>query len=438
MSGRPDTIFALASGSRRAGVAVFRVSGAGAAQSAAALCGRNDFVPRQASLATLRAPDTGTIIDRALVLYFKAPASFTGEDIVEYHLHGGASVIAALTAALSKQPLHRLAEPGEFTKRAFENGKIDLTEAEAVADLIAAETEAQRLQALDQLGGGLSRLYRAWTERLTKILAHQEADIEFPEDDLPQGLSTTLVPLISALQNEIDIHLQDSRRGERLRDGIRVAIVGAPNAGKSSLLNALMSRDVAIVSDEAGTTRDVIEAHLDLGGYPVILADTAGLRATDNRIEAEGIKRARDNAAIADIKLALFDATVPRDPETLALVDDKTIVVLTKSDLAAPQATDALAISVKAGTGMDALLQTLAVRVAEMFGRNTGAVPTRERHRTALEEARECLARAINAPLPELAAEDLRLAVRAIGRITGRVHVEDVLDRIFRDFCIGK
>lgn len=259
-----DTIFALASGSWRAGVAVIRVSGAQAANTFKHLTGQALPSPRVATLATLS--DGGRAIDRALVLYFQAPASFTGEDVVEYHVHGGRAVINALLASLGRQVGCRLAEPGEFTRRAFENGKLDLTEAEAVADLIDAETEAQRVQALDQLEGKLSELYRGWTEALKKALAHQEADIEFPDEDLPGGISDGLKPGVQKILSDIRAHLDDKRQGERLRDGVRVAIIGAPNAGKSSLLNAMAARDVAIVSPEAGTTRDVLEAHLNLAG----------------------------------------------------------------------------------------------------------------------------------------------------------------------------
>lgn len=428
-----DTIFALASGSYRAGVAIIRVSGPAALNTLRALSGITNPQPRAAVVAVLK--KDGRLLDHALTLYFKGPASYTGEDTVEYHLHGGRAVIEGVLAALAALPSCRLAEPGEFTKRAFENDKLDLTEAEAVADLIAAETEAQKLQALDQLGGALAALYQGWTDRLARVLAHQEADIEFPDEDLPAGLSNVLAPDIERLQAEISAHLNDNRRGERLRDGLRVAIVGAPNAGKSSLLNALAQRDVAIVSDEAGTTRDIIETHLDLGGYPVILADTAGLRRTDQKVEAEGIRRAEDLARRADLKIALFDPASPRDAETQELVDGNTIVVFSKADV---KKTDGLSVSAVTGEGMDRLLSELTSRVSELFKKQSGPALTRARHRTALEEASAHLARAAAADLPELAAEDLRLALRALGRITGRVHVEELLDRIFRDFCIGK
>jgi tRNA modification GTPase len=430
-----ETIFALASGSVRAAIAIIRLSGPQALPACRALSWKGDVEPRRVYVHTLTDPETGKELDHAVILFFKAPLSYTGEDLVEFQLHGGRAVVDGVLQALAKIPGCRMAEPGEFSKRAFENGKMDLTEAEAVADLIDAETEAQRLQALDQLHGSLSRLYEGWAESLSGILSHQEADIEFPEEDLPKGLGAALRPGIEQLQKEIREHLADNRRGERLRDGVVIAILGAPNAGKSSLLNALARRDAAIVSEEAGTTRDIIETHLDLGGYPVILADTAGLRTTDNKIEAEGIRRAERLAEKADLKLALFDATKEQDAETLRQVDGRTITVFTKSDLAKGKG---LSVSSTTGEGVDLLLKLLTEAVAVQFKTRAGPVPTRQRHRTALEEASSALERCLQADLPELAAEDLRLGLRALGRITGRVHVEDILDKIFRDFCIGK
>lgn len=438
----PATIYALASAHGRAGVAVVRVSGPLARK---ALQGIAEDLPqpRLAALRRLHDPATGAHLDDALVLRFDAPASFTGEDVVELHLHGGRAVVDGVLAALAGIDGLRMAEPGEFTRRAFENGKLDLTAAEAVADLIAAETEAQRLQALDQLGGGLAKLYGGFSDRLAKIVAHVEADIEFPDEDLPDGVAAQMRDAVLQLRVELAAHLDDARRGERLRDGLLVAIVGAPNAGKSSLLNALAGRDAAIVSDEAGTTRDIIEVALDLGGYPVVLADTAGLRETDNRIEAEGIRRATARAGDADLKLALFDGGAV-DDATAALVDARTIAVQTKQDLHGkvdmklPVHLATVGATVNDPRGLDALLAVLTQAVKDFFGTRKTALPTRERHRAALNEALSHLDRATDAALPELFAEDLRMALRAIGTITGRVHVEDLLDRIFRDFCIGK
>lgn len=441
-----DTIYAPATPAG-GGIAIIRVSGPKAGETMRKLTGKKLPRMRTVRLFTFRDPETGVKIDQGVVLFFRGPASYTGEDMVEYQVHGGRSVIESLLNAIGGMEGCRLAEPGEFTRRAFENDRMDLTEAEAVADLIAAETEAQRLQALSQLGGSLYRLYDGWTERLKKALAHQEADIEFPDEDMPDGVSSSIMPEIKALILEINDHLGDNRRGERLRNGISIAIFGAPNVGKSSLVNALAQRDVAIVSDTAGTTRDVIEVHLDLGGYPVTVADTAGLREADSdMIEAEGIRRARMRASEADLKIAMFDAqNYPEiDEETASLVDEDTIVVFNKTDLSEPEAAivrgrDAVHISVKTEKGLRALLERITEEVKSRFAAGGDApVLTRERHRAALQDCADALTRALETDMPELTAEDIRLAMRALGRITGRVDVEDLLDVIFRDFCIGK
>ncbi len=451
---RHQTIYALASAPGRAGVAVLRVSGPDAHVSLRLLAGRA-IQPRVAVLCRLRDPVSQETIDEALVLTFTAPASYTGEDVAEYHLHGSTAVVRSLLGFLSRQPGHRMAEPGEFTRRAFEHGKMDLTEAEAVADLIDAETEAQKAQALEQLGGALSALYDGWREKLTRALAHIEADIDFPDEDLPDGVAAQVRPVLAALAAELDDHLSDNRRGERLRDGIQVAVIGAPNAGKSSLVNALARRDVAIVSAQAGTTRDIIEVHLNIGGYPVIMADTAGLRpdqiGTEGHegIESEGIRRALKRADEADIRLLLFDAaTLPAiDPHTIALADERALVAVNKADINPDAAallsekltTEVISVSVSRETGLGDLTAALVARIDKLMERRRpGPSLTRERHRAALTECRAALGRAMGAHLPELAAEDVRLAVRALGRITGRVDVEDLLDVIFRDFCIGK
>jgi len=392
-------------------------------------------------LAGLRDPVTGELFDKALVLSFPGPGSFTGEDVVELHLHGGRAVLSAATQALTGLGL-RVAEPGEFSRRAFEHGKLDLTEAEAIADLVDAETAAQRRQALRQMEGALGQLYDGWRHRLTRALAHLEADIDFPDEDLPGGLLDAVRPVVEGLVAELSAHLADQGRGERLRDGISIAILGAPNAGKSSLLNAIARRDVAIVSNQAGTTRDVIEVQLDLGGYPVLLADTAGLRDAADQVESEGIRRALDRAAKADLKLLVFDGGELPDPATLALADEDAILVMNKADLPGAVAPlvgrPILPLSARTGDGVPALLSALEQAVAARYAPSGAPALTRARHRSALEECRENLHRAQQAPLPELAAEDVRLAVRALGRITGRVDVEDLLDVIFRDFCIGK
>lgn len=441
-----DTIFALATAPGRAGVAVVRVSGAAAGEALRALSGRALPVARMAVLTKLRDPATAEALDDALVLWFPAPRSFTGEDVAELHLHGGRAVVAGVVGALGELPGLRPAEPGEFTRRAFENGRMDLTAAEAVADLVHAETAAQRRQALRQMAGALGALYEGWRSRLLRALAHLEADIDFPEEDLPGGVSDAVRPVIEALAAEIAAHLDDRGRGERLRDGLHVAIVGAPNAGKSSLLNALAGREAAIVSSRAGTTRDVIEVHLDVGGYPVVLADTAGLREAKDEIEEEGIRRALDRAGHADLKLAVFDGTEwpALDEATQRLVDDDAMVVVNKVDVRRPpqggtvNGRPVLPVSARTGEGLRALEQGLAAVAADRLAGSGTPALTRARHRSALEDCRASLIRALDAALPELAAEDVRLASRSLGRITGRVDVEDVLDVIFRDFCIGK
>lgn len=440
-----DTIFAPATAPGQAGVAVIRVSGPGAAAAAADLTGSAVPPPRSAVLRTLRGPD-GDVIDRGLVLWFPGPNSFTGEDVVEFQVHGGRAVAAALADALIARTPVRPAAPGEFTRRAFLNGRLDLTEAEGLADLVAAETAAQRRQALRQMSGSLGRLYETWRTDLISLLAHAEADIDFPDEDLPDGLAATVRPRVIELRDRIAAHLDDGQRGERLRDGLYVVIVGPPNAGKSSLLNALARRDAAIVSTIAGTTRDVIEVHLDIGGYPVLLADTAGLRRAADAIEGEGVRRALARAAQADLKIVLADATGAgaAGAEVAELIDADSLVALNKVDLApaagpvAVAGHPALPISVKTGSGMTTFLSTLEDMVASRLDAGGAPMLTRARHRAALEECHAALQRAVGADATELVAEDLRLAARGLGRITGRVDVEDILDVVFADFCIGK
>jgi tRNA modification GTPase len=450
-----DTIFALASAPGRGGVAVIRLSGPRAASALQALTGKPCPAPRLASRAHFIDPQSQDLLDDGLALWFPGPASFTGEDVVELQGHGGRAVTDSLLQALAQLPGLRPAEAGEFSRRAFHNGKLDLTQAEAIADLVDAETSAQQRQALRQMGGALARLYDGWRTDLVRSLAHLEAYIDFPDEDLPPEVDQGARDGIDALRHAMADHLADGHRGERLRDGLSVAIVGAPNAGKSSLVNALARRDAAIVSATAGTTRDVVEVHLDLGGYPVVLADTAGLRDATEDIEAEGIRRAHARAQDADLKVAVFDGTAwPNlDTHTVNLVDDSTVVVINKGDqfdahaLQNAAATGAalvkgqvpLVVSVKSGAGMSAFLDHLEEAVKSRL-ESHGAAPalTRARHRAAIEDCAACLGRSLQAPALELMAEDLRLAARALGRITGRVDVEDLLDVIFRDFCIGK
>ncbi len=441
-AGKP-TIYAFSTAPGKSAIAVLRVSGPAAAESIRHLTKRDLPKPRHAALR--RIFSGGERIDDALVLWIPGPKSETGEDMAEFHLHGGRAIAAAALEALAQLSGYRAAGPGDFTRQAFDNGRLDLTQAEAIADLVEAETAAQRRQALRQMDGALGQLYEGWREKLVASLAHLEAAIDFPEEDLPATVTTTLDHDIQWLQGEITQCLDDGRRGERLREGFSIAILGAPNAGKSSLLNALAGREAAIVSARAGTTRDVIEVHLDIAGYPVILADTAGLRQTADEIEAEGVRRALARAAAADLRIVLFDATrwPATDRETADQIDDNSLILLTKSDLSCPAdprvgERPALAVSARTGAGIAELLARLEAMAIERFC--PGALPalTRQRHRQALAECRAALDRAMDAPSLELKAEDLRLAARALGRITGRVDVEDILDRIFRDFCIGK
>ncbi len=434
-----DTIYALSTPPGRSAVAVVRVSGPFAHESLKALTQAQQFPTlRQAVLRKIAF--NGKPIDSAVVVIFAAPSSFTGENIVEYQLHGGWSVVQSLLHSLSQMDGHRMALPGEFTRRAFENGKLDLTEAEAVADLIDAETEAQRLQALDQLSGSLEAIYEDWKNGLAHTLALMEADLDFSDQDLPDDMLLKVRPDISALVQQISNHLDDNRRGERLRNGFRVAILGAPNAGKSSLLNALAPRDAAIVSPTAGTTRDVIEVHLDLGGFAVIMADTAGIRGeTPDAIESEGIRRALAHADQADLKILMFDGTKDADAATLNLIDENALLVINKyDDPAFRTPSNGINISTRNGYGLDILLQKIVQHLEAQIGARSTPALTRARHREALEKARDALARSMTAALPELAAEDMRMAIRHLGSITGRVDVEDLLDMIFRDFCIGK
>lgn len=451
MSGRDlnrKTIYAPATASGPAGVAVFRVSGPAAAGALKKLSNQNTLpLPRTASLRALFHPLTKDILDRALVIWFPAPHSFTGEDVVELHTHGGRAVTQAVTEALSALPDCRLAEPGEFTRRAFENGRMDLTEAEAIADLVHAETEAQRRQALRQMQGALGKLYNDWHEKLARILAYMEAAIDFADEDLPADMVEQQLAHLKKLRDEIAHHLDDNHRGERLREGLSIAILGPPNAGKSSLLNALARRDVAIVSSTAGTTRDVIEVHMDLGGYPVLLADTAGLRESVDAVENEGVRRALQRAEQADLKLLVFDGAHWPEPDgtTFELIDDHSIMVVNKSDqvknkwFVVQGIGEPLFLSAQSGDGLPELLKTLTQEIEKHFGVvNEAPSLTRARHREALEECANHIARALKVAQTDMRAEDIRLAMRSLGRITGRVGVEDLLDIIFRDFCIGK
>jgi tRNA modification GTPase len=437
------TIFAQTTGRGAAALAVIRLSGPGTAAALAALGMEPLPAPRVATRVRLRDPDSGVVLDDALVLWFPGPASFTGEDVAELSIHGGRAVITAVAGALGLIAGLRPAEPGEFTRRAFENGKLDLTQVEAVADLVAAETEAQRVQALDQLSGGLGSRFEGWRARLTAIIAEVEAAVDFADEEIPPDLLSGINPKILGLIENFDQHIDEGDRGERLREGLRVVILGAPNVGKSSLLNAIAGRNAAMVSTTAGTTRDVIEVHLDLGGLPVILSDTAGLRESRDELEAEGVRRAWDRAGSADLRLVVFDAseTVP-DAASVALLGPGSLGVMNKIDLEAGEtAPDFVPVSARDGRGIKVLLDRIEGALAERLGRAGPAPLTRARHRAALVEARDGLRRALEADptgAPEILAEELRSAARALGRVTGRVDVEDMLGRIFSEFCIGK
>jgi tRNA modification GTPase len=401
--------------------------------------------PRRMVVRSLYDPLSGELIDRGLAVWFEAPQSETGEMMAELHLHGGRAVVNGAIDAIQKLGFCRLAEPGEFTRRAFEHRKLDLTEAEAIADLVASETAEQRKLALEQLGGALHRLYEDWRTLGLAALAHLEAAIDFPDEDLPKGIADEVKAGIAKLRGEIAAHLED-RRGERLREGLSIAIIGPPNAGKSSLLNLLARRDAAIVSEFAGTTRDVIEVHLDLGGWPVVLADTAGLRDSGDAIEQEGVRRARARAELADLRLLVLDATTDWQTAMQALTAPSAhwnpaldIVVANKVDLAPVDAVGVVPLSALSGAGLPELLSRIERSAGHLMEQGAGAPPlTRARHREALGEAEQALGRALEAKEVALAAEDLRLAMRAIGRITGTVRIDELLDVIFRDFCIGK
>jgi len=452
MHSRDQTIFALSSGRPPAAIAIVRVSGPRAGHILDSLTGRRP-VPRVATRATLR-DRGGEALDDAVTLWFPAPRSATGEDVAEFHVHGGRAVLNALFAALASFADVRAAEPGEFTRRAFENGKIDLTEAEGLDDLIHADTDRQRRQALRQLQGLLGDRARDWRKQLIESSALIEAGIDFADEgDVPEDLLKPALEKISRLRDEIQKTLAASAQSERLRDGLTVAIAGPPNAGKSTLLNRLVRREAAIVSPYAGTTRDAIEVHLDLDGYPVTLIDTAGIRETDDPIEREGVRRARDRAASADLVLWLEDGeggpsrTIEEGAATRWRVRTKVDLLGPENDAANPRQLEAnlgqgrcFAVSASRGDGVDELVGALASFAGGWFGAGEAAAITRLRHRSILQEAAASLAKArgLADRGDELVAEELRISVHLLGRLLGRVDIEDVLDSIFRDFCIGK
>jgi tRNA modification GTPase len=443
-----DTIFALSSGHGRAGIAVIRVSGP-AARSVLEQMAQPCPPPRQAALRLIRHPQTRDILDQALVLYFQAPASETGEDIVELQGHGGTAVVKAILNALSALPGLRMAEPGEFARRAFENGKMDLTQVEGLADLIDAETEAQRRQAVAQTGGVLERLYSGWRGDVLQAMALVEAAIDFSDEGDVSGRAVhNAEEIVRALNAVIDAHLNDGHRGEILRDGFKVVLAGPPNAGKSSLLNALARRDAAIVSSTPGTTRDVIDVRLDLGGVPVIVSDTAGVRPTNEPVEQEGIRRTMGRARTADLVLWLTDATVQAEPPPQELHAHASMVlkVASKTDLvegrvlAGPGQTFDAAISVTTGDGLAALIDRLTNEGVQRAGDGAAPALTQLRHRQHLTDCHTAIREFLSEPPAaiELRAEHLRRGAAALGRLTGRIDAEQVLGQIFGRFCVGK
>jgi tRNA modification GTPase len=386
----------------------------------------------------------GAILDQALVLRFKAPASYTGEDATELHLHGGRAVVEAVSTALLDLGV-RPAEPGEFTRRAFENGKLDLTQAEAIADLIDAETAEQSAQAVGQLGGALAETYAGFRQDLLTALSLVEAEIDFPDEDIPDALASRAGPVLDALIEDLQRALADGRRGERIRDGYRIVLIGETNAGKSSLFNALVEREAAIVTPIAGTTRDVLDAALVIGGYAVTLSDTAGLRDSDDPVEAEGVRRARARAEAADLRLWVVAPGDPVGPAG-ALVRPGDLCIRTKADLDradwldVPEGIATLTVSPTAGEGLEALTDWLSDRLAADLSGGDFPALTRERHRLRLEEALASVRAGRQALVvaPEMAGEDLRRAAHSLARVTGEIGVEDVLGEVFASFCIGK
>lgn len=441
-----DTIFARASGAGKAGVAVFRLSGPQSHSISNALVGKR-IKMRRAVLASLHDPQNGDEIDRGLVILFDGPASYTGEDVAEFHLHGARAVEASLYETLASLGA-RPAEAGEFTLRALKNGKLDLAQAEALADLIDAETTLQKMQALGQLDGRLSAVAEGWRSALLTVLAPLEADIDFPdEDDVPAAVAASAGPAIDQLKDELANYLANSGRARMIREGVSIAIIGAPNAGKSSLVNALAGSDVAIVSDQPGTTRDIIETRLDLGGVLATVADTAGLRAVaGDDIEAEGMARAKARAETADLRILIVDPAGAAFKDMLSILRSGDFLVWSKADLgvstpsgAAPGGVRELSLSAKTGAGLAELVSGMAENVSRETHDGAPAL-TRARHVKAVEDALAALTRAKTnvERAPELAAEDARMAARALGAITGAVGVEDVLGEIFSSFCIGK
>lgn len=432
-----ETIFALATPPGKSGVAIIRISGTQAKSALQALAVPLPE-PRVATLATLKKQSEA--IDRALVFWFPAPHSFTGEDCVELHIHGSRAILQELYSVLGALPHFRIAAPGEFSRRAFENGKMDLTEAEGLADLIEAETKEQHRLAMRQMQGELHHLYASWRRQLIETMAFIEAYVDFPDENLPVSLADDFRKKIEFLLQEMQNHLAD-HRGQRLREGAKLVILGAPNAGKSSLLNYLAKAEMAIVSSIPGTTRDVLSVHLDIAGYPVTLLDTAGIRNSDESVEKEGVRRALVNAEDADIRLLLLDGeTYPEIPSELAKYKDNSLVLITKSDLKIPPSS-ALNISTRTGKNIDILINQITEKLHDLMRPSQSPALTRTRHRQHIEQAvisLKSLISCIKTSPPEIHAEYLRQAAHAVSALTGNIGLEDVLDHLFSQFCIGK
>jgi len=442
------TIYALSSGPGTAGIAVIRVSGKNTVQVIKKLTGSQLPKPRVATLKKFNKNGGKELIDEGVIIWFPAPNSYTGEDLAEFHVHGSRAVIKAMQSSIAKIKNCRLAEPGEFTKRAFQNGRINLLKAESIADLISAETEIQRKQALKIMSGKSSDKFNSWREKLLKILSHVEAKIDFPEEDLPKNIIKKIQKTSNGILNEIKKTLNDQKVGERIREGFKIAIVGPPNSGKSSLLNYLSKRDAAIVSETAGTTRDIIETHLNLDGYPVIVSDTAGIRNSKNEIEKKGIKIALKRAQDADLKLVIITAkNVDFNSVLRELLIKNAILVVNKSDLLKKKLNmkfrnyEHVLISIKKESNLDKLIVKIKSKLKNKFTTNEDILITRERHRQNLincVQHLEKFQKKKTARDLDKSAEDLRLATRHLGMIVGKVDVEELLGSIFNDFCIGK
>jgi len=432
------TIFALSTANGIAGLAVVRVSGHLALTALKTISRKSHFDPNVLTRTSFYNSENGNLIDRGLAVYFAKPKSFTGEDVVEFHIHGGRATVDLLLKTLSGINQLRLAEPGEFSKRAFINNKMDLTAIEAMGDLINAQTELQHNQALSQMDGSLNKLYLSWRKSLIELVAYLEADIDFAEEDIPDDVLKNINEKIEKLLAEMNEHINQRNQGEILRDGYRVAIVGTPNVGKSSLINLLANRDVAIVSDREGTTRDALEVRLNIAGFPVVFTDTAGLRKTSDEIEKKGIEITQKKIDEANLVIELFD-----DPTKLNFHDER-LTILNKCDLHNKENKiydRAINISVTTGDGIDHLIKQISDKVSNNFGSYSDTIPTKTRYILGVQNSIQSLLNAKTIDLKnnsELMVEELRLAIQEIGKITGHVDVEEYLEVIFKDFCIGK